>query len=402
MIRIEGTYNTANCYCNELEKAAAGQIKAICDQECFADSKICIMPDVHAGLGCTIGTTMTITDKVVPGMVGVDIGCGMETVCVRERKIDLKELDQLIRREIPSGRDIRETEHGLNAEIDLKELACADHVNLVRARRSIGTLGGGNHFIEVDQDENEALYIVVHSGSRHIGNEVAKYYQEEGFRALCTSAEFQIEETIRRLKEEGRSREISKTLKQLRKQRAQMAPMPRDLSYVEGKLFDDYIHDMKIIQHFALLNRKAMMDVILKGMGLTKQEEFTTIHNYIDTEKMILRKGAISAERGEKILIPINMRDGSLICLGKGNEDWNCSAPHGAGRVMSRRDAFATLSMAEYKKEMEGIFSTCIDRRTLDEAPMAYKSLDEIARQIEPTATIISRIKPIYNFKASE
>lgn len=402
MIRIEGKYNTANCYCDELEKAAAQQIKAICDQECFADSKICIMPDVHAGFGCTIGTTMTITDRVVPGMVGVDIGCGMETVCIKERRLDLEKLDQLIRREIPSGRDIRKTEHELNDEINLKALVCAGHVNMVRARRSLGTLGGGNHFIEVDRDENGMLYIVVHSGSRHIGNEVARHYQEEGFRALCESARFQIDETIRKLKEEDRSREISKTLKQLKKQQAQMAPMPRELSYVEGKLFYDYIHDMKIIQHFALLNRKAMIDIIIKGMGLTKQEEFTTIHNYIDTGNMILRKGSISAEKGEKILIPINMRDGSLVCVGKGNEDWNCSAPHGAGRVMSRKDAFATLSMTEYKKEMEGIFSTCIDRRTLDEAPMAYKSLDEIARQIEPTATIISRIRPIYNFKASE
>ncbi|MDO4581943.1 MAG: RtcB family protein [Bacillota bacterium] len=402
MIEIRGTYNTALCYTDELEKTAAGQIKAVCDQQAFAASKIRIMPDVHAGLGCTIGTTMTIIDKVVPGMVGVDIGCGMETVRLNERSIDFAKLDALIRSQIPCGREVRDTPHTLNADIDLTELRCSPYVNLLRAQRSIGTLGGGNHFIEVDRGEQGELFLVVHSGSRHIGNEVAKYYQEEGFHALCGNARCQIDETIRQMKESGNTKEIHKTIKELKKRRAMMPPIPKDLAYVEGSLFDDYIHDMRIIQHFAVLNRKAMTEVILGGIGLTRVEEFTTIHNYIDTDAMILRKGAVSAKLGEKLLIPINMRDGSLICIGRGNEDWNCSAPHGAGRLMSRRDAFAALSMEEYKAEMGGIFTTCVVPDTLDESPMAYKSMDEIVAQIGPTADIIERIKPVYNFKAAE
>ncbi len=402
MIKVKGEFNTAVCYCAELEPEAEGQIKAVCDLDFFADSKIRIMPDVHAGMGCTIGTTMTITDRVVPGMVGVDIGCGMETVKIKEKEIDFNKLDQLIRRNIPSGRDIRSTEHELNSQIDFEQLCCAEHVNLTRARRSIGTLGGGNHFIEVDKDDEGNLYIVVHSGSRHLGNEAAMYYQEEGFKALCGCARFQIDEMIKEMKAQGRSKEINKQLKLLRKERALHTPVPKVLAYVEGKLFDAYIHDMKIIQHFALLNRKAMMDVIVKGMGVTVEEQFTTIHNYIDTDEMILRKGAISAKDGEKILIPINMRDGSLICIGKGNKDWNCSAPHGAGRVMSRKDAFNSLSMQEYEDEMKGIYTTCISRRTLDEAPMAYKPIDEIREQIGPTADIVCQIRPVYNYKAAD
>lgn len=402
MIKIEGTHNTAVCFCDELEKSAAGQIKAVCEYEEFADCKIRIMPDVHAGMGCTIGTTMTITNKIVPGMVGVDIGCGMETVRIKEKEIDFDKLDDLIRREIPSGRDIREKEHSLNSEIDLDELCCAKHVNLTRARKSIGTLGGGNHFIEVNKDNEGHLHIVVHSGSRHLGNEVAKYYQNEGFNALCGTAKFQIENMIAELKAQGRSKEINKKLKKLRYERLKTIPVPKDLAYVEGKLFDEYIHDMKMIQHFATLNRKAMMDVVVNGLGVKVEEQFTTIHNYIDTDEMILRKGAISAKKGEKILIPINMRDGSLICIGKGNEDWNCSAPHGAGRLMSRKEASESLSMDEYRQQMEGIYTTCVSRRTIDEAPMAYKPIDDIVRQIGPTVDIVARIKPLYNFKAED
>jgi RNA-splicing ligase RtcB len=360
------------------------------------------MPDVHAGMGCTIGTTMTITDKIVPGMVGVDIGCGMETTQLAEREIDFEKLDYFIRRQIPSGRDIRKDHHALNEEIDLNQLRCARHVNLERARRSIGTLGGGNHFIEMDRDESGGLFLVVHSGSRHIGNEVAKHYQDEAFRTLCGNARFQVDETIARMKAEGNTKEIQKTIKNLKAQRGMLTPMPKDLSYVEGALFDDYMNDMKIIQQFAVLNRKAMTDVIIGGMGLNAVEAFTTIHNYIDTETMILRKGAVSAKKGEKLLIPINMRDGSLICVGRGNEDWNYSAPHGAGRLMSRRDAFKSLSMKEYEREMNGIFSTCVTSGTLDESPMAYKPMDDIISQIGPTADIISHVKPVYNFKSAE
>lgn len=401
MIEIKGKYNTAICFCDELEDIAAAQIKAVCDQKAFAESKIRIMPDVHAGMGCTIGTTMTITDKVVPGMVGVDIGCGMETVRIEENEVDFAQLDQLIRRNIPSGRDIRRIQHALTDEVDFEALRSFGHLKIERGRRSIGTLGGGNHFIEVSRDEEGTLYIVVHSGSRHIGNEVAKYYQDQGLHALSGNAHFQLEETIARLKAQGRAGEIQSTVEKLTKTEAAL-PVPKDLAYVEGRLFDDYIHDMKIIQHFAVANRKAMMDVILSGMNLHPVEEFTTIHNYIDTDAMILRKGAVSAKAGEKLLIPINMRDGSLICVGKGNEDWNFSAPHGAGRLMSRRAAFNAFSMEEYRAQMEGIYTTCVNRKTLDEAPMAYKSMEEIVRQITPTAEIVSHIKPLYNFKASE
>lgn len=400
MIEVVGAFNTAICYTGELEEAAAGQIKAVCDQPAFVDSIIRIMPDVHAGMGCTIGTTMTITDKIVPGMVGVDIGCGMETVRIAEKEIDFAKLDTLVRTQIPCGRNVRDTPHPLNAQIDLTQLRCSPYVNLSRAQCSIGTLGGGNHFIEVDRGNNGDLFIVVHSGSRHIGNEVAKYYQDEGRKAFWGGARHQIDAAVAELKAQGRFQEIQPTIGRLRKEHA--IPIPRDLAYVEGRLFDDYIHDMKIIQHFATLNRKAMMDVILSGMGLTPVEQFTTIHNYIDTDHMILRKGAVAAYAEQKLLIPINMRDGSLICIGKGNPDWNCSAPHGAGRLMSRKEAFRRLSLDEYRKEMEGIYTTCVDRATLDEAPMAYKGMDEIVSHIGPTVEIVERIIPVYNFKAAE
>ena len=400
MITIQGLYNTAVCYTPALEDLAAKQIKAVCDQAEFAGCKIRVMPDVHAGKGCTIGTTMTIRDKIVPGMVGVDIGCGMETVELAESEIDFAKLDALIRKEIPYGREVRDTLHALNTEIDLTQLRCADQVNLNRAMRSIGTLGGGNHFIEVDRSEDGRLFLIVHSGSRHLGTEVAEYYQNEGRRALWGGANYQIQEVIAQLKAEGRFKEIQKTISALRTEHE--LSIPKDLAYVEGKLFEDYIHDMKITQQFAMLNRKAMVDVIMTGMGFTAVEAFTTIHNYIDTDAMILRKGSVSARAGEKLLIPINMRDGSLICVGKGNQDWNRSAPHGAGRLMSRRAAFNVLSMEEFKREMEGIYTTCVLPDTLDESPMAYKSMDEIIDQIGPTAEIVERIRPVYNFKAAD
>ena len=400
MVKIEGKYNTALCFTEQLDAVAAGQIGAVCDQEAFAGSRIRIMPDVHAGMGCTIGTTMTVTDKVVPGMVGVDIGCGMETVRLAEREIDFDALDALIRREIPCGREIRDALHPLNGQIDLEQLRCAGGVGLSRARRSIGTLGGGNHFIEVDRGTDGALYLVVHSGSRHLGKEVCEYYQKEGRFAMWGGARHQVEALIAEYRAAGRQKEIQRAIVQLRREHP--IRIPKELAYVEGELFDDYIHDMRITQRFAVLNRKAMTDVILRGMGLTAAEEFTTIHNYIDTELMILRKGAVSARAGEKLLIPINMRDGSLSCVGKGNADWNWSAPHGAGRLMSRKAAFAALSMEEYRSEMEGIYSTCVVRDTLDESPMAYKTLDEIVSQIGPTAEITARIRPVYNFKAAE
>ena len=380
MIHIPGAHNTAICYTDALEPTAETQIKTVCDRPEFADSQICVMPDVHAGMGCTIGTTMTISDKIVPGMVGVDIGCGMETVQLAERNINYAALDNLIRKQIPSGRDIRKTHHPYNEQIDLEALRCVRDVDLARARRSIGTLGGGNHFIEVAKSEKGALYLVVHSGSRHIGTEVAEYYQE----AACKSL-FGMSQKQRRAVEKGDKNDL-----------------PSDLTYVSGALFDNYIHDMKLIQQFATLNRKAMTEVILTGVGLTETDRFTTIHNYIDTDSMILRKGAVSAKAGERLLIPINMRDGSLICIGKGNPDWNYSAPHGAGRLYSRSKAKNILSLDDYKETMKGIFSTCINHDTLDEAPFAYKDYKEIMELIEPTVEIKQRLIPIYNFKASE
>ena len=400
MIEVKGKHNTALCYCGELEEGAFRQIQAVCNREEFTDSRIRIMPDVHAGKGCTIGTTMTITDKIVPGMVGVDIGCGMETVRVVERDLDFARLDRLIRAEIPSGFHVRKSPHPLNSEIDLSQLRCASHVKLDRARMSIGTLGGGNHFIEVDRADDGSLYLVVHSGSRHLGQEVATWYQDEAYRHLNGTSKEALDAAIATLKAEGRAQEIEATLQRLKS--GTSTDIPKDLAYASGGLFEDYLHDMRIIQRFAVLNRQAMTQVILDGMGLTEADRFTTIHNYIDTDAMILRKGSVSAKSGEHLLIPINMRDGSLICVGKGNPDWNYSAPHGAGRLMSRSKAFKTLSLDEFQAEMKDVFSTSVQQSTLDESPMAYKDINEVLSHIEPTADVIERIRTVYNFKASE
>ena len=400
MITIQGLYNTAVCYTPELEEAARKQIQTVCDQAEFAGCKIRIMPDVHAGKGCTIGTTMTITDKVVPNLVGVDIGCGMETTRIREGRLELQKLDKLIYEKIPSGFSIRDKAHRYLNEIDLSELCCARHVDLLRAEKSIGTLGGGNHFIEVDKDDEGNLYIVVHSGSRHLGVEVASYYQEAGYKVLNRTDDASIEALIARMKAEGREKEIQKELKKLKN--LKQTNIPKALAYVSGELFEQYIHDMKIVQHFAMLNRQAMMDEIVKGMKLHVEEQFTTIHNYIDTDAMILRKGAVSAKEGERLLIPINMRDGSLLCVGKGNEDWNCSAPHGAGRLMSRADAKQSFTVSEFKKQMAEVYTTSVSKATLDECPMAYKGMQDILDNIGPTADVVKVIRPIYNFKAGD
>lgn len=364
MVEITGKYNKAIVYTDNIEEAAVKQIETLCNQEFVKGSKIRIMPDVHCGMGCTIGTTMTIEDKVVPNLVGVDIGCGMEVIKLENRRMELQKLDKLIYEKVPSGFKIRDKEHKFNDEIDLDELKCRKEVNLIRARKSIGTLGGGNHFIEANKDNEGNLYLVVHSGSRHLGHEVASFYQREAFKSLNRGN--------------------------------------KDLAYVSGELFKDYIHDMKIVQRFAELNRKAMINEIIKGMKLSVAEEFTTIHNYIDMENMILRKGAVSAQKGEKLLIPINMRDGSLICIGKGNEDWNFSAPHGAGRIMSRTQAKNSFTLNQYKKTMEGIFTTSVKKETIDECPLAYKSMEEIISNIKDTVDIVHKITPIYNFKAAE
>lgn len=399
MLEVQGKYNAAKIFTDVVDSESISQVIGLLNQSYIEGSRVRMMPDIHAGAGCTIGTTMTIGDKICPNLVGVDIGCGMETIRVREKHIELQRLDKLIQQKIPSGFSIHETAHRYSNSVELDELYCAKHVDLDRARRSIGTLGGGNHFVEADKDDDGNIYIVVHSGSRHLGLQIANYYQEAGYKALTSYSKEELDAMIEELKAAGKQKTIQKELKKLK---AKNSPIPKPLAYVEGELMEQYLHDMHIAQEFARYNRKAMMDIIVKGMGLHVEEQFTTVHNYIDTEHMILRKGAVSAQDGEVLLIPINMRDGSLICVGKGNEDWNCSAPHGAGRLMSRSDAKASFTVSEFKKQMEGIYTTSVGRSTLDECPMAYKSMDAIVENIGPTAEIVKVIKPIYNFKAGE
>ena len=398
MIELTGKFNTAKVYTDVIDSASVSQIIELCSQEFTVGQKIRMMPDVHAGMGCVIGTTMTISDKVVPNLVGVDIGCGMETVRIKEKNIELMQLDKLIYSKIPSGFAIRSTPHKYASEIDICALKCAEKIDLRRAERSLGTLGGGNHFIEADKGSDGSIYIVIHSGSRHLGVEVAKYYQEQGYKQLNAAGKDAVSKLIADLKAQGRDTEIRRELKKL--ENTKRTAVPKHLAYVSGQLFEDYIHDMKIVQRYAALNRKAMIDEIVKGMKLTVVEQFTTIHNYIDTDNMILRKGAVSAQSGEKLIIPINMRDGSLICIGKGNPEWNFSAPHGAGRLMSRGEAKSSFTVSEFKKQMKGIYSTSIGSGTLDECPMAYKGISDIVGNIGDTAEIEDIIKPIYNFKA--
>ena len=398
MIELKGKYGTAKVFTDVVDSESISQIIELLNQPYSESSTVRMMPDVHAGAGCTIGTTMTVTDRVCPNLVGVDIGCGMETVRIKESFIEPQALDKLIRKEIPSGFSIRGKEHRYARELDFDRLICAKQVDVGKARKSIGTLGGGNHFIEADKDDEGNIYIVVHSGSRHFGLEICKHYQKAGFDAL-SKRKREADELVSRLKAEGRECDIQKELLALG---TPSVHIPKDLCYVEGHLMDAYLHDMAIAQEFASLNRKAIVDTIIKGLGLHVAEQFTTVHNYIDLDSMILRKGAVSAREGEKLLIPINMRDGSLICIGKGNEDWNFSAPHGAGRLMSRGEAKARFTLSEYKKQMEGIYTTSVGRGTIDECPMAYKSIGDIVDNIAPTAEIVKIIKPIYNFKAGE
>lgn len=398
MIILNGKYNSAKVFTEIIDEGAIAQIIELCNQPISENSSIRIMPDVHAGAGCTIGTTMTVSDKIIPNLVGVDIGCGMETIRLKEKHIEVQKLDKLIYEKIPSGFEIRRKAHRYIEKIDLAKLYCYKHIDPLRAEMSIGTLGGGNHFIEADKGSDGSIYIVIHSGSRHLGVETAKYYQNEAYRRLNNSSEKEVNELIERLKAEGKEKQIQSEIKKLTS--TKHTNVPKHLAYCEGELFEQYIHDMKIVQQFAFLNRQAMMDEIIKGMGFHVTERFSTIHNYIDTDKMILRKGAVSAESGEKLLIPVNMRDGSLICTGKGNPDWNCSAPHGAGRLMSRSQAKESFTVSEFKKQMKGIYTTSVNQQTLDECPMAYKSIEDIVDNIGDTVEINDIIKPIYNFKA--
>lgn len=395
MVELTGKYNSCKIFTDNVDETTISQINTLLDQEFIKDNKIRIMPDTHAGEGCVIGTTMTITDKIVPNLVGVDVGCGMHVVQIKEKDIDLDKLDNIIRTYVKYGFDIWDNPYSIDEE--LNDIIAP--IDIDRANRSICSLGSGNHFIEVDKDSNGNIYLVIHTGSRHLGIEICKYYQKLAYTKLKkNNNKKQIAEIIERLKAENRQSEIESTIKELVKN---TPIIPENLCYVENEDFDNYIHDMRIAQHFAVINRQAIANNIIKYMNWYIVSEFETIHNYIDCDNMILRKGSVSAKLGEKLIIPINMRDGSLICIGKGNPDWNYSAPHGAGRIMSRSQARQNVSMEEYTDSMKDIYSTCISEATIDESPMVYKPIDEIKSNIKDTVDIIDTIKPIYNFKAN-
>lgn len=362
MIKINGNYAEAIIYSNELDSGSEGLIKALCNSVIAENSKIRVMPDVHPGKGCSVGMTMTLDKRVAPGLVGVDIGCGMEVVKVKPKKLEMQQLDKIVQNKIPSGMNIRTVPHRFAEMIDLNNLKCAKHIRMDKSLLGLGTLGGGNHFIEFDKSEN-GYYLIIHSGSRHLGVEVERYYHELAY-------------------------ERTKNI------------VPYEFAYLEDELFDNYFHDMNIVQNFSTLNRRAIADDIIKSLKFAEIEGFSTIHNYIDVENKILRKGAISARDGEKIIIPLNMRDGCLICIGQGNEEWNYSAPHGSGRAYNRADTINSFTLSQYKKEMKGIYSTSISRDTLDECPMAYKNSQTVIDLIEPTAEIVEILKPVYNYKA--
>lgn len=394
-------------FTDNIEQEALDQINKLLEQEPFKNSKVRIMPDVHAGKGCVIGFTGDLGDKVIPNIVGVDIGCGMMCVELGEVNFNLSELDKIIHEYIPSGFEIN---HHTNTIFDkLGELKCYRELkNIERICKSIGTLGGGNHFIEVDVDDENNKYLIIHTGSRNLGKQVAEYYQEIANK-LCNYDMSEYHEKKQKIinsyKEQGRKQEIQSALEKLKDEyKVNKNKIPKDLAYLEGRYRDDYLHDMKICQEFAIKNREKIANIILSFLNYSTEcfNVFHTIHNYISFEDNIVRKGAISARRGEKVLIPMNMRDGCIIAVGKGNEEWNNSAPHGAGRIMSRKKAKETLKLENYENEMENIYTTSVNMNTIDEAPEAYKPMQEIVANIGDTVDIIKIIKPIYNFKASD
>ena len=399
MMEIKGQVNTAICFAKIIEDEAIEQIRRMCDYEFTAGSRIRIMPDVHAGKGCTIGTTMTVKDKAVPNIVGVDIGCGMYTVNLGQVEIDMEQMDGAAHF-IPSGLNVWE---GRKERFDLLDLRCYRGLkDARRLERSLGTLGGGNHFIEIDQAADGTKYLVIHSGSRNLGKQVAEFYQRLAIDLSKGKEEYfaRRDALIAEYKAAGRRKEIEKALKELRWEEHE-STIPEDLCFVYGQYLEDYLHDVEICQRFARRSREFMAEIILQRLGIEAVNAFHTIHNYIDTDEMILRKGAIAAHEGEKVLIPINMRDGSVLAIGKGNPDWNYSAPHGAGRIMSRTAVKENLDLDEYRREMAGIYTTSVNEATLDEAPMAYKSLSDIIDVIQESVDVIEVLKPIYNFKAN-
>ena len=399
-MQIQGKFGTAICYANKIDPAAVEQIQRMLDCKFMENSKVRIMPDVHVGKGCTIGTTMTIVDKIVPNLVGVDIGCGMLTTHIKKQEIDFEQLDAAAHA-VPSGFNVWEEKQ---KEFDLTQLRCYERLkHKTYLGKSLGTLGGGNHFIEMDKGSDGELYLIIHTGSRNLGKQVAEFYQNLAIELNHGKEEFpqRRDEIVRTLKAEGRQREIPEALKQLKLERKDK-DVPDDLCYLYGKYMDDYLHDIVLCQQFANENRNIIAQKILEMCNYTVVDQFTTIHNYINVDEMILRKGAIAAPQGERVLIPLNMRDGCILGIGKSNPEWNNSAPHGAGRLMSRRDAYHRLNMEEYKKAMEGIYSTTVVEETLDEAPMAYKSVDDILGTLKETVDVVDILKPIYNFKAAE
>ncbi len=391
-------------YTDKVEESAHRQIMQLLAQKPFANAKVRIMPDVHAGKGCVIGFTADLGDKVIPNIVGVDIGCGMLTLDLGTQKPDLAAIDAVMHRDIPSGM----SGYAKPAEDfpELEALHCFPQLrNLNHLRCSLGTLGGGNHFVEVDADSHGHYYLIIHSGSRNLGKQVCEIYQNEAI-TRCSAGINRAEkeaEIVETLKAQGRHREIHDTIQRMREEWDALYPfIPRELSYLEGEARARYLDDMRICQKYALRNREVMAETIVRKLGLQVYSQFHTTHNYIDHESNIVRKGAISARKGERLLIPINMRDGCIYGVGKGNDDWNCSAPHGAGRLMSRSQALKSLSLTQFEQTMTGIYSTCITQGTLDESPMAYKGMDDILKHISPTVDVVDIFRPIYNFKAEE
>lgn len=397
MFILKGKYSEAVVYTDNVDNNCISQIYGFLNNEAFKDLKIRIMPDTHSGKGSVIGFTSTIKDKVIPNVVGIDVGCGMILAKLKEKDIDLVKLDEVIKEYVPSGVNLRKTSHKYNKEINLEELRCYKNLGLSKISNSLGTLGGGNHFIELNKDKEGNIYLVVHTGSRNLGKLLAEYYQELAYNILSDELRFgTIAKIVEQYKKEGREKEIQSALSKIKRPK-----INKELAYLTGSNMDDYIHDINIVQKFSSLNRKAIIDTIIEKMGLTIVHSFETIHNYIDVENMIIRKGAIKADKGEMVIIPISRKNGSIIAIGKGNSDWNNSAPHGAGRLMSRSEAKEKLKLEDEIENMKGIYSTTVNKTTLDESSMAYKPLEEILSNITDTVDVVEVIKPIYNYKDS-
>lgn len=407
-MELRGKYNIAEVFTDIIDNGTISQIIELLNQEFIKDSKVRIMPDCHQGKGCVIGTTMSITDKVVPNLVGSDIGCGVLCVELGDIDINLAELDNYITNNIPSGFSINQTPV-IDYSKELNKLKCINNLNksIQFFNQSLGSLGGGNHFIEIDQDDNGIKYLIIHTGSRNLGTQVAAYYQNLGYTTLNSIKKEYDEKSNKLIKEYkslGRERELEGALKNLAESLRYTPKVPKDLSYIEGVNLQNYLYDMDIVQKYSIKNRELIASKIVKFLGLNYKDlyKFESIHNYIDIENKILRKGAISAQKDEDLLIPINMKDGVIIGKGKGNTNWNCSAPHGAGRLLSRSQAKEHINLAEYQKLMEGIYSTSVNTSTIDEAPQAYKPIEEIINNIQDTVDIIKIVKPVYNFKSSD